>query len=54
MTKLTPEERFWDFVLGNEVQFEKEFLQHLSEDERSKFFKDNPDFEIAFKNQKKM
>ena len=42
----TPEQihRFWNFIMGDDMDFYEEQILHLSDDEQRKFFQDNPDF----------
>ncbi len=38
------EERFLDFIMGNNENFYETFLVNLSEEELKRFLEDNPDF----------
>ena len=42
--KLTPEQKFWKFILGDDLDFYEEYTINLSDEEQQEFFADNPDF----------
>lgn len=37
-------DKFWEYVLGDDVDFYNEFLADLSDEELDKFLEENPDF----------
>ena len=36
--------RFWKFVMGDDLDFYEEYTIHLNDEEQEKFFEENPDF----------
>ena len=42
--KLTPEQKFWEFISGDDLDFYEEYTINLSDEEQQEFFADNPDF----------
>ncbi len=42
--KLTSEQKFWKFILGDDLDFYEEYTINLSDEEQQEFFADNPDF----------
>lgn len=38
------EERFWKFLMGDDLDFYEEYTIHLTDEEQEKFFEENPDF----------
>ena len=36
--------RFWKFVMGDDLDFYEEYTIHLTDEEQEKFFEENPDF----------
>ena len=43
-TMLQSEERFWKFVMGDDLDFYEEYTIFLSDEEQKEFFDENPDF----------
>ena len=43
-TMLQSEERFWKFVMGDDLAFYEEYTIFLSDEEQKEFFDENPDF----------
>ena len=37
-------QRFFDFVMGDDLDFYEEYTINLTEEEQERFFRDNPDF----------
>lgn len=37
-------QRFFDFIMGDDLDFYEEYTVNLTEEERERFFRDNPDF----------
>lgn len=37
-------QKFFDFVMGDDLDFYEEFIIHLTDEEQESFFRDNPDF----------
>lgn len=46
--KTTIEQKFWDFILGDDLDFYEEYTINLSDEEQREFFTDNPDFMREF------
>ena len=42
--KLTLEQKFWEFISGDDLDFYEEYTINLSDEEQQEFFADNPDF----------
>lgn len=42
--KLTPEQKFWKFISGDDLDFYEEYTINLSDEEQQEFFDNNPDF----------
>ena len=43
---MSPEQlqRFFNFIMGDDLDFYEEYTVYLTEEEQEKFFQDNPDF----------
>ena len=41
-------QRFFDFIMGDNLDFYEEYTVNLTEEERESFFRDNPDFMLGF------
>ena len=37
-------QRFFDFIMGDDLDFYEEYTVNLTEEEQERFFRDNPDF----------
>lgn len=37
-------QRFFDFIMGDDLDFYEEYMVNLTEEEQERFFRDNPDF----------
>lgn len=46
--KLTPEQKFWKFISGDDLDFYEEYTIHLTDEEQQEFFDNNPDFMSEF------
>lgn len=46
--KTTIEQKFWDFILGDDLDFYEEYTINLSDKEQQEFFTDNPDFMLDY------
>ena len=42
------ERRFWEFVLGDDLDFYEEYTIYLTDEQQQIFFVDNPDFMSEF------
>ena len=42
------EERFWKFIMGDDLDFYEEYTIHLTDEEQEEFFEENPDFMSEF------
>ncbi|GFI49749.1 hypothetical protein IMSAGC020_00949 [Lachnospiraceae bacterium] len=40
-------QRFFDFIMGDDLDFYEEYTVNLTEEERESFFRDNPDFMLG-------
>lgn len=38
------EKQFWEFVMGDDLDFYEEYTIHLNDEEQKEFFDENPDF----------
>ncbi len=43
-----PDEKFWEFIFGDDLDFYEDFIINLSDEEQKTFFADNPDFMMDF------
>ena len=41
-------QRFFDFIMGDDLDFYEEYTVNLTEEEQERFFRDNPDFMSGF------
>ena len=41
-------QRFFDFIMGDDLDFYEEYTVNLTEEEQERFFRDNPDFMSKF------
>ncbi len=46
--KTTIEQKFWNLILGDDLDFYEEYTINLSDKEQQEFFTDNPDFMQEF------
>lgn len=46
--KLTPEQKFWKFISGDDLDFYEEYTINLLDEEQQEFFDENPDFMMEF------
>ena len=40
-------QRFFDFIMGDDLDFYEEYTVNLAKEERRRFFRDNPDFMLG-------
>ena len=41
---MNKEKRFWEFIMGDDLDFYEEYTIHLTDEEQKEFFDKNPDF----------